>query len=140
MSEPARRFFLRTSEILPLWLGIAQGDSTALRRAIGARRSGRVAVLLGVVGLWLGTGWVSWVWPAAVQLGLTAIGTSRSEPRLSWLEYQRLSLWLAGPAAALAFPLRETGTGALVCAGLVVAAHVWLWRHLSHGLGAVGAD
>lgn len=140
MSEPARRFFLRTSEILPLLRGIASGDSIALRRAIGARRSGRIAILLGLVGLWLGTGWAGWYWPVAAQLGLTVVGTTRCDPALSRLEYQRLSLWLAGPAAALAFPLRGEETGALLCAGLVVAAHLWLWRQLSHGLGAVGAD
>ena len=136
----SRRFFLRAGEILPLWRGVAAGDPVALRRAIGTRRSGRIAVLLGLLGLWLGTAWVGGHWPLAAERGLGWSGTRRSTPRLDYLAYQRLSLWLAGPAAMLAAPLRDTETGAQLCACLVIAAHLWLWRHLSHGMGSVVAD
>ena len=140
MTEQTRRFFLRAHEIGPLFRGIVSGDPIALRRAIGARRSGRIAVLLGLLGLWLGTAGHGWYWVVLAQLAVTPVGARRCDPPLSRIEYQRLSLWLAGPAAAFAFPWRGTEIGSIVCVALVLAAHLWLWRSLSRGLGEVVAD
>lgn len=130
-----RRVFLHAHEMPVLLVGLVRGEPVALRRALGARRAGRVGVLLGVMGLLLAVPPEAAPWLIAGQLALGFPGAAVSRPPLSWLEYQRLSLWLAGAALIAAAPLRLLPAAALPLITLSwLAAHLWLWRHLRRGL------
>ncbi len=98
--------FLRTSELPGLLIGVPRGDPVALRRVMGARRAGRVALLLGLAGLALGAPLELWLALAAGQIVIAWPGARISRPRLSWLEYQRVSLWLGGSALIALAPVR----------------------------------
>jgi hypothetical protein len=130
-----RRVFLQVDEIPGLFAGVLRGEPVAMRRILGARRAGRVGALLGALGAlaWLGE-------PALAglclgQLAIALPGAALSRPPLTWLEYQRLSLWLAGAALLAAAPLRAAPALAPHGVWLIwLAAHLWLWRGLRAGL------
>ena len=130
-----RRVFLENGEVPALLVGVARGDRVAMRRVLGARRGGRVGVALGLLGLLLAVSpdWMAWA--IGVQLLLGLPGGRLARPRLSWLEYERLSLWLVGAALIAVAPLRPfLPEIAPLALGGVLAAHLWLWRSLRRGL------
>ncbi len=130
-----RRFFLRANEIVPLIAGVARGQPVALRRVLGARRAGRVGVALGVAGLLLAVPGAAAPWFIAAQVALGFPGAAVSRPPLRWLEYERLSLWLAGAVLIGVAPVRLFSSHALAVAALAwLGAHLWLWRSLRRGL------
>ena len=131
-----RRVFLQNHEIPTLLAGVAQGDAVAMRRVLGARRGGRVGVALGLTGLLLAVPLAAMPWLVGGQLLMGVAGGAVARPRLSWLEYERLSLWLAGAALIAVAPLRPFLPEVLpLAAGGALAAHLWLWRSLRRGLG-----
>jgi hypothetical protein len=130
-----RRVFLRVEEIPRLFAGLLRGEPVAMRRILGARRAGRVGALLAALGVlaWLGEPAIFGL--AIGQLAIALPGAALSRPPLSWLEYQRLSLWLAGAALLAAAPLHAAP--ALAPHGvwlLWLGSHLWLWRALRRGL------
>ena len=132
-----RRVFLRAAEVPALIAGVLRGDAVAMRRVLGARKAGRVAVALGVVGLLFAVPWPAAAWLIGVQVVLGFAGGRVGKPALGWLAYQRLLLWLAGPLLIAAALLRllwpdEAAVTALVA---VVGANLWLARNLRRGLG-----
>lgn len=132
-----RRVFLRKEEIPALFAGVLRGDPVAMRRILGARRAGRVGVALAAAGV---LAWLPEATPVALAIAQVVIawpGAALSRPPLSWLEYQRLSLWPAGAALLVSAPLRALpGVGAPVAVLLWLGAHLWLWRALRRGLDA----
>ena len=134
----ARRVFLRAQEVPALLVGVARGDPAAMRRVLGARRGGRVGMILGLLGLLLAVPGDSAPWLVAAQLALGVPGAALARPRLAWLEYERLSLWLAGSCLIAVAPLRALlPLASLPAASLaLLAAHLWLLRSLRRGLGA----
>ena len=131
-----RRVFLRAQEVPALLVGVARGDSAAMRRVLGARRGGRVGVILGLLGLLLAVPAGAVPWLVAGQLALGFPGAVLARPRMAWLEYERLSLWLAGAALIAVAPLRALLPLASVLAAVaLLAAHLWLLRSLRRGLG-----
>lgn len=130
-----RRVFLQMNEVLPLLVGVARGDPVALRRVLGARRAGRIGLAIGLAGLLLAVPRSAWPLLVALQLVAGLPGAALARPRLGFLQYQRLSLWIAGSALLAAAPLRAAGIPALaVSSALWFAAHLLLWRHLRRGL------
>ncbi len=131
-----RRVFLQNREIPALLAGVTRGDAVAMRRVLGARRAGRVGVALGLAGLLLTVPLAGMPWLVGGQLLLGVPGGALGRPPLSWLEYERLSLWLAGAALLAVAPLRPFLPEVLPLAiGGALAAHLWLWRCLRRGLG-----
>ena len=136
-----RRVFLRSEEIPSLFAGVVRGDPVAMRRILGARRAGRVGVVLGAVGALLAVPLPALPWLLAAQAAIGLPGAALARPPLGWLEYQRLSLWLAGAALLLAAPLRALAPHALVWTALAwLGAHLLLCRHLRSGLGEAPAQ
>ena len=134
----ARRVFLRAQEVPALLVGVAGGDAAAMRRVLGARRGGRVGVILGLLGLLLAVPGDTVPWLVAGQLALGIPGAALARPRMAWLEYERLSLWLAGCSLIAVSPLRAVLPLASLLATLaLLAAHLWLLRSLRRGLGTL---
>lgn len=136
MSAVERRVFLQGGEIPGVLAGVLAGRPAALRRVLGARRAGRIAVAAGVAGWLLAVPDTAHLAATlAVQLALGVPGARACTPALTWRAYQRLSLWLVAPALVAAAPLRFALEGAAWPAWIaVLAAHLWLWRHLRRGL------
>jgi len=105
---PSRRVFVRVKEVPALLLAALGGSPVALRRILGARRSGRIGVVFGLLVL-AATATQPLGGFAVVlgHLGLSAIlGHLLARPRgLGPMQHQRLVLWFAGPLGVLTAPL-----------------------------------
>ena len=116
--------------------GVARGDQVALRRVLGGRRAGRIGVMFGLAGLLLAIPLDAMAWMVGAQLLIAFAGAALARPPLSWREYQRLSLWLAGAALIVFAPLRLTPVSSLPVFALVwLGAHGLLGTYLRRGLG-----
>lgn len=123
-SAPARRVFLRWRELPRLLLGVLRGDAVAQRRVLGARRGGRLGLLLALAALLLvAPGWLAATGLAALHVALTlACGLAAKARGLGVRQRLRLSLWAATPALLIAAPLRLAVPDSLVPALLSLAA------------------
>jgi hypothetical protein len=130
----ARRVFLETHELPGLVAGTALGDAAACRRVLGARRGGRVGVILALAALALAAPSVRQALTASalhVVLTLVLGLVNRRIGMHTTREVQRLALWtVLTPLciAALARPLLGSSPAALGLA--VLAGQVLLWRAL----------
>jgi hypothetical protein len=127
-----RRVFVEAREIPGLVSGAARGDRAALRRILGGRRSGRLAVLAAIGGLALACAPADVPRVLAAHAALSCAGweSRRRRTGLSLRQHQRLLLWLVAPALWLAAPLRPIDPGAAAPLLALAAAHVLAWSHL----------
>lgn len=128
-----RRVFVVAAEIPGLLVGACRGEPVALRRVLGARRSGRIGILLCGAALGAAAAPRDWWIVVAAHASLSALTWSlfaRSvglRPRAQ----QRLLLWLLIPALLCAAALRLIfGASWLWPVAAVAAAHAVLVRHL----------
>ncbi|HXZ84838.1 MAG TPA: hypothetical protein VEI82_05055 [Myxococcota bacterium] len=130
-----RRVFLQWHEVTGLVLGVARGDAAACRRVLGARRGGRVGLVLALAALALAAPSPSAALGAAalhVALGLLLGLANRRSGGHTTKEMQRLALWaVLTPAgvAALVRPLAAGSALPLLCA--VLLGQLLLWRALA---------
>ncbi len=134
---PPRRVFLRASEVPGLLLGVCRGEPVAQRRVLGARRGGRIGLILGLAALALAVpNWTTAAGLALLHLACTlGLGFVGGRSPLRELQRLRLSLWTGAPPLLLATALRllwpESPAPAL--AGLV-SGQLLLYRALRRGL------
>jgi hypothetical protein len=130
-----RRVFLEWPEVPGLALGAARGDPAACRRVLGARRGGRVGVVLALAALALAAPSRRAALAAValhVGLGLVVGLWNRRIGGHTTKEVQRLALWTVLTPAGVAVLLRPFAAGsALPLAAAVLAGQVLLWRALA---------
>jgi hypothetical protein len=130
-----RRVFLEWAEVPALALRVARGDPAACRRVLGARRGGRVGVVLALAALALAAPSRRAAIAAAafhVVLGLVVGLLNRRIGGHTTKEVQRLALWTALTPAGVAALLRPFAAGsALPLTAAVLAGQVLLWRALA---------
>ena len=107
-ARPRRRVFLRLREIPLLLVGVLRADAAASRRVLGARRGGRIGVLLSLAALRLAApGWPATAALAALHLAATLASGLLGRPGgLRSYQRLRLSLWTGTSALLLLAPLR----------------------------------
>jgi len=127
-----RRVFLTREELPALLRGTLSGEPVALRRVLGARRSGRVGLLLALPAAALALPLHAWPAGLAVHLLLSIVGTwgIRRPLRLRLLEYQRVALWTIALPLWIAAPLRWLDFGQLPALIALTLGHALLWRGL----------
>jgi hypothetical protein len=130
-----RRVFLEWAEVPGLVLGVARGDASACRRVLGARRGGRVGVLLALAALALAAPSRRAALAAAVLhvgFGLVVGLWNRRTGGHTTKQVQRLALWTALTPAGVAALARPLAAGsALPLAAAVLAGQALLWRALA---------
>lgn len=136
-AAPARRVFLRASEVPGLLLGVSRADPVARRRVLGARRGGRIGLALGLVALALAV--PDWTTAAGLTLlhvaSTVGLGFVGVHTPLGELQRLRLSLWTSAPPLLLAAAFRLIWPESLApgLAGLVVG-QLLLYRALRRSL------
>lgn len=134
-AERARRVFVEAHELPRLVLGTARAEPGACRRVLGARRGGRIGVLLALAALALAVPSVAWaLWAAAlhVALGLLVGLANRRVASHTTREVQRLALWtVVTPLCVAALARAVVGPSAWALALAVAAGQVLLWRALA---------
>jgi len=130
-----RRVFLEWPEVPRLVLGVARGDSAACRRVLGARRGGRLGVVLALAALALAAPSREAALAAAalhVGLGLVVGLWNRRIGGHTTKQVQRLALWTALTPAGVAALARPLAAGsALPLFAAVLAGQLVLWRALA---------
>jgi hypothetical protein len=130
-----RRVFLEAHELPGLVAGTALGDATACRRVLGARRGGRVGVMLALAALAFAAGSLRAALGAILlHVALTlALGlASRRRRSHTTREVQRLALWTVVTPLCVALLARALfGPSALVLCAAVLAGQALLLRALA---------
>ena len=115
--DPARRprrVFVERREIAGLVIGTARGDAIACRRVLGARRGGRIGVMLALAGLAVSAPSLRVAFLAAlvhVSLGLlVGIGARRRSGHHT-REVQRLAVWTVLTPLGVVMLARLSGFG-----------------------------
>jgi hypothetical protein len=130
-----RRSFVELREIPTLLLGAALGRDAALRRVLGARKTGRIgSALAAALGLIAAPDRSAMVVGLALYAGLAALSALRHRARgLGVYRTLRLLLWTIPAPLALAAVARLSGIHSRALLPLAVLAG---WLLLERGLGA----
>jgi len=131
-----RRSFIGAHEIAPLLLGVLRGEHASLRRVLGARRGGRIGIVMVAICGAIAAGSAATFTLAAGAHVLAGLAWSALHMGpLGAREQQRLSLWTAAPALLAAAPLRLVWADSALPALIgVCAGQLLLWRALRRGL------
>ncbi len=125
------------AEVPGLVVGSLRGDSVALRRIVGARRTGRWGIALALAGFALAApSPVALLQLGGLHLALTAALLSARERRrtLGARSALTLPLWTTAPVLAAAAALRPWTASLLPALGAVGPGHLLLWRGLRREL------
>jgi len=129
-----RRAYLARSEVPQLVVGTALGDPVACRRVLGARRGGRIGLLLALTGLALAAPNPRAALEAAfvhVALGLLVGLRARRRSGHRTREVQRLALWTVLTPLGVAAIARLAGFGSEpLCVAAAIVGQVLLLRAL----------
>jgi hypothetical protein len=132
---PARRAFLETHELPRLVVGTALGEAAACRRVLGARRGGRIGVMLALAALALAAESLRAALAASALHVVLALVVGLANRRIGMhttREVQRLAVWtVVTPLCVTALVRAVLGPSALLLGAAVLAGQGLLWRALA---------
>jgi hypothetical protein len=139
-ARPPRRVFVERREIPGLVIGTARGDAVACRRVLGARRGGRIGLLLALAGLALSAPGPRVAFLAAlthVSLGLLVGLGARWRSGHRTREVQRLAVWTVLTPLGVAAIARLSGFASpWICIAAAIVGQALLVRALRATRGA----